>query len=141
VKGLQDAARIIFPLLLLATGTFAAGVAQASGTVAPSTPSPSQSATATSGWKPQYTYLPDEEYWKPYCNPATRSEPADALKCIPLSETDANIYATLGIDAREKYEHFFNKDWNPTNNGYLLQRYLIDADVHEARLREFLELE
>jgi hypothetical protein len=139
----QNAARVFVALLLLATAPVAAG-AQATGTApaaAPS-PSPTPSGTATaSAWKPQYTYLPDEEYWKPFCNPASRSDPIDSLKCIPLSGTDSNIYATLGIDVREKYEHFFNKDWNPTNDGYLLQRYLLDVDLHEDRLREFVELE
>ncbi len=138
---LEDAARKIAPLLLLLVWAPVAAAAQAGGTAAISAPSPSPSATATFRSRPQYTYLPDEEYWKPLCDPVNRSEATDALKCIPLSERDANVYATVGIDVREKYEHFFNKDWNPTNNGYLLERYLLDGDVHEDRLREFVELE
>jgi hypothetical protein len=140
VTVLQDAARKIAPLLLLVLAPVAAA-AQRGGTAPIPSPLPSPSATATSGLRPQYTYLPDEEYWKPLCDPVNRSDAADALKCLPLSERDANVYATVGIDVREKYEHFFNKDWNPTNNGYLLERYLLDGDVHEDRLREFVELE
>ncbi len=139
----QNAARIFLALLLLATAPVGAG-AQAGGTAPTTTPPPSPAPSGTapaSAGKPQYTYLPDEEYWKPFCDAAAQSDPVDSLKCISISGTDANIYATLGIDVREKYEHFFNKDWNPTNNGYLLQRYLLDGDLHEDRLREFVELE
>ena len=90
---------------------------------------------------PRYQYLPDEENWKSFCSPTNRgSDVRDALKCISLSG-DPNQYLTVGADVRFKYEHFFNKDFNPSNSGYLLERELLDADLHEDRLRAFVQLE
>ena len=89
----------------------------------------------------RYQYLPDEENWKSSCSSANRStDVRDALKCIALAN-DPNRYLTLGADVRFKYEHFFNKDFDRSNSGYLLERELLDADVHEDRLRAFVQLE
>ena len=90
---------------------------------------------------PRYQYLPDEDNWKSYCSNANRSDDVqDALKCIALSN-DPNEYLALGADLRFKYEHFFNKDFDRSNSGYFLERELLDADLHEDRLRAFLQLE
>ncbi len=89
---------------------------------------------------PRYQYLPDEEDWRALCSPANRRDGLDALKCVPLG-ADPNAYLTLGAVLRLKDEHFFNKTWNANNNGYLLDRELVDADVHLDRLRAFVQLE
>ncbi len=90
---------------------------------------------------PRYRYLPDEENSKSYCSSANRgADVRDALKCIAFSN-DSNDYLALGADVRFKYEHFFNKDFDRSNSGYLLERDLLDADLHEDRLRAFVQLE
>ncbi len=105
--------------------------------------SPSAAASETPSHvaqAPGYRYLPDQEDWKPLCG--VRSENLlDTIKCIPLAARDANRYLSIGADIRLKYEHFFNKDWNSTNNGYLLERELVHFDLHLDRLRTFVELE
>jgi len=114
-------------------------VARPSPIASPS-PVPSARPTALPAAQPGYKYLPDDENWKAMCDPARRADALDALKCIPLG-ADPNDYLTLGADLRFKYEHFFNKDWNSTNSGYLMERELLDLDVHEDRLRAFVQLE
>ncbi len=104
-------------------------------------PSPEPATFSTSPPVPRYQYLPDEENWKRLCSSANRSDDVrDALKCI-ASSSDPNRYLTFGADVRFKYEHFFNKDFNAGNSGYLLERELLDADLHEDRLRAFVQLE
>jgi hypothetical protein len=133
---------MMFSLLFMAalTGAAPAPTSQpyafpASAPVTGSTPD-SQAAPP-----PRYQYLPDEENWKSFCSPKNRSNDIrDAPKCIVLS-SDPNQYLTLGADVRFKYEHFFNKDFNFSNSGYLLERELLDADLHEDRLRAFVQLE
>jgi len=56
----------------------------------------------------------------------------DAVKCIPLSQ-EGDWYLTLGGEIRERYEYFDNSNWGAgpqDRNGYLLQRYMVHADVH-----------
>jgi len=107
-------------------------------------PAPSPVPTGTSvpaAAIPSYRYLDDEENWRSFCSPTNRPPGSqNDLKCITLAN-DPKRYVTLGADLRFKYEHFFNKDWNPSNSGYLLERELLDADVHEDRVRGFLLLE
>lgn len=117
-----------------------AAVLVAGPTPAPS-PLPTASPETSAAMPPRYAYLPDEERWKSFCSPESRPGDAlDALKCISLSH-DPNQYLTLGADVRFKYEHFFNKDFDKSNSGYLLERELLDADLHEDRLRAFVQLE
>jgi hypothetical protein len=105
------------------------------------TPAPAATPESQPPPPPRYQYLPDDENWKSFCSAVNRSDDArDALKCISLSR-DPNAYLTIGADVRLKYEHFFNKDWNASNSGYLLERALLDVDVHENRLRAFVQLE
>lgn len=53
-------------------------------------------------------------------------------------------FASFGGEARESYERFGNQDFGlsvPSPNGYLLQRYLLHADIHVgSRLRLWTEL-
>src|SRR5258707_2414597 len=54
------------------------------------------------------------------------------------------MFASFGGEARESYERFGNQNFGlsvPSPNGYLLQRYLLHADVHlGSRLRLWTEL-
>jgi hypothetical protein len=123
---------------MIAALVFAAALASPSPSPEPS---PSSSPAAKAAPVPRYQYLPDDENWKSFCTPANRTlDLQDAVKCLPLGD-DPNQYLTLGADLRFKYEHFFNKDWNRSNSGYLLERELLDADLHDDRLRAFVQLE
>lgn len=56
----------------------------------------------------------------------------DTIKFIPLTSTRAS-YLTLGGEIRERYEYFHNSQWGrgpQDNDGYVLQRYMIQADAH-----------
>jgi len=64
---------------------------------------------------------------------ALRTEPLDNLKYIPLSSSDPNSYASLGLDLRERVESTQINPFgigNPHANTYELQRLDIYADVH-----------
>ena len=70
-----------------------------------------------------YTYLRD---------PSRRVDFWDTVKYVPL-KSDGSIYLSLGGEARERYEYFDNTNWGQgpqDNNGYLLQRYMLHADLH-----------
>ncbi len=89
---------------------------------------------------PQMTYGEDNRF---LANPALRTEPLDVLKYIPLSATDTNSYLSFGAFIRERVEYFSNPGWGsgPPGSAYLMQRYLIHADLHLGeRLRVFTEL-
>ena len=89
---------------------------------------------------PQMTYGEDNRF---LANPALRTEPLDVLKYIPLSATDTNSYLSFGAFIRERVEYFSNPDWGsgPPGSAYLMQRYLIHADLHLGeRVRVFTEL-
>jgi hypothetical protein len=126
--------------VLIALFVLLADIPTSAPSAVPSPPAPAATTSPRPVERPRYAYLPDDENWKPLCDPANRIDPFDSLKCIPLG-ADPNDYLTLGFDERLKYEHFFNKDWNASNSGYLLERELLDVDVHAARLRAFVQLE
>jgi hypothetical protein len=133
-------ALFIMATLTSGTSSAAAQLPSASPSGSPGSPVPNATPEFQPAPPPRYQYLPDEENWK-ICLPAKRSNDVqDALKCISLSG-DRNQYLTVGADVRFKYEHFFNKDFDPSNSGYLLERELLDADLHEDRFRAFFQLE
>jgi alginate export protein len=88
----------------------------------------SSEGTAPPVYKPlryneDYFYLRD---------PAKRSDIWDSIKYIPLNSS-GDWYLSLGGAARERYEYYNNYRWSsepPPGNGYLLQRYLLHADLH-----------
>jgi hypothetical protein len=62
----------------------------------------------------------------------TRSDFWDPIKYIPLNDPGSG-YLSLGGDVRERFERYENNRWNPASpdkDGYLLQRYLLHADLH-----------
>ena len=74
-------------------------------------------------------------------DPNRHTDPWDIFKYVQLAD---GMFASFGGEARESYERFGNQDFGlrvPSRNGYLLQRYLLHADIHlGSRLRLWTEL-
>jgi len=98
-----------------------------------------QTATPT----PQRSYpLPMyDENWQFLSDPSQRTDRWDLVKYMRFGD---GMFASFGGEARETYERFGNQDFGlsvPSPNGYLLQRYLLHADIHlGSRLRLWTEL-
>ncbi|MCI0365637.1 MAG: alginate export family protein [Phycisphaerales bacterium] len=61
-----------------------------------------------------------------------RSDFWDPIKFIPLND-NGDCYLSLGGEARWRFEYYRNYRWDPgapDQDGYLLQRYLLQADLH-----------
>ena len=92
---------------------------------------------------PQRSYpLPTyDENWQFLSDPNQRTDRWDVVKYMRFGD---GMFASLGGEARETYERFGNQDFGlsvPSPNGYLLQRYLLHADIHlGSRLRLWTEL-
>ena len=81
---------------------------------------------------PPFKQLRYDEGYAYLRDPSRRSDYLDAIKFIPLN-TNGDWYLTLGGEIRERYEYYHNSSWGhgtQDDNGYLLQRYMIHADVH-----------
>jgi hypothetical protein len=77
---------------------------------------------------PMPTY---EEDWRALQGVA-RTDAWDRVKFVPLA-SDGTIFLSLGGEARPAYERFGNPNFglSPSDpDGYLLQRYMLHADVH-----------
>src|SRR5437588_4828876 len=73
-----------------------------------------------------------EEDWSFVSDPVKRTDRWDPIKFVPFS-ADRCIFLSLGGEARETYERFHNTSFGLSpqdSGGYLLQRYLLDADFH-----------
>ncbi|MCI0630447.1 MAG: alginate export family protein [Phycisphaerales bacterium] len=114
---------LIIPLCLIITG-----LAQTQ----PSAPSP-----------PPYQSLRYEEDWSYLSDKTKQTGDLDKLKYIPLN--GRGWYLSLGGEARIRYEYFsqFNFGAGPQDDdGYLLQRYLLHADMRLGkRVRVFTQLQ
>ena len=90
----------------------------------------SDDSTSLSG--PAFRQLRYDENYS-YLRDASRSvDLFDSIKFIPLS-ANSNYYLTMGGEIRERYEYYHNTLWGrgpQDQDGYLLQRYLLHADVH-----------
>ncbi|CAC9973166.1 alginate export family protein [Flavobacterium panici] len=67
----------------------------------------------------------------------------EKIKYIPLSKND-KYYASIGGEIREQYFYTVNDKWGDETtggDGYLLSRYLLNADVHLGRFRTFIEFQ
>jgi len=85
--------------------------------------SPSPPGYKTVRYDEDYSYLGD---------PTRRTDFLDRVKYVPLNKS-GSWYASFGGEARLKYEYYENYNWGlgPQDpNGFLLQRYLVSADVH-----------
>jgi Alginate export len=89
----------------------------------------------------QYPLPTYEEDWHALQGVA-RTDVWDQVKFVPLS-ADRTTFLSLGGEARETYERFGNQNFGltpPDPDGYLLQRYLLHADVHvRSRVRVWTE--
>ena len=82
--------------------------------------------------KPPYQRLRYDEDYLYLRDPAKRTDFWDPIKYIPLN-SEGDWYLSFGGEARERYEFYHNNRWNPASldqDGYLLQRYLLSADLH-----------
>lgn len=77
-------------------------------------------------------------------HPANRSDPWDPIKFLPLDD-QKDVYLSFGGEARWRFEFYRNYRWNPDaadQDGYLLQRYLLHADLHAGEaVRAFAQLQ
>jgi len=82
-----------------------------------------------------------EEDWRALQGVA-RTDVWDPVKFVPLS-ADGTTSLSLGGEARVTYERFGNQNFGltpPDPDGYVLQRYLLHADVHVgSRIRVWTE--
>jgi hypothetical protein len=85
----------------------------------------------------------DEDY-RYVRDPSNRTDCWDPVKYVPLNAS-GNSYLSLGGEARERYEYSNHSNWGQgpqDDNGYLLQRYLLNAGLSIGRhVRFFSELE
>jgi hypothetical protein len=89
---------------------------------------------AVSRYQEDYAFLKD---------PACRAELWDPIKYIPLVPS-FDTYLSLGADLRERYELLDHPDFSDADrdtDGYLLQRYMVHADLHIGEhVRAFAQL-
>jgi hypothetical protein len=89
---------------------------------------------ALSRYQEDYGFLRD---------PACRTELLDPIKYIPLVPS-LDTYLSLGGDLRERYELLDHPNFSKADrdtDGYLLQRYMVHADLHAGpHLRGFVQL-
>jgi hypothetical protein len=103
----------------------------------------SASAQSGSPAAPAFKSLRYEEDYRALRDPALRGEWTDNLKALPLPGLPDGLL-NLGGDVRLRYEQFHNAQWGQgpqDENGYILQRFMLHADVHaDDKLRVFLQL-
>ena len=92
--------------------------------------------------RPLYPLPRYEEDWSFLIDSSKHNDPWDAIKFIPL-DRNGKVFLSLGGELRETYERFHNTNFGLSTqdpDGYLLQRYLLHADLHAGkRFRFFLE--
>jgi hypothetical protein len=82
--------------------------------------------------RPGFQTLRYNENWSFLRDPAQRTDFLDPVKYVSL-DTNGNWYLSFGGEARLKYELYSQPVFNQTpadDNGFLLQRYLLYADLH-----------
>ncbi|HEV2802265.1 MAG TPA: alginate export family protein [Pyrinomonadaceae bacterium] len=138
-----------FKHLLLALSLFvtcAAGTAaqQPSGAhrqAAQQVPAPAPASPAPPA--PPFKQLRYEEDWSHLRDPSRRSAVQDKIKYIPLGDKEG-WYLSIGGEARGRFERFANSSWGQDpedNNGHLLQRYMLHADLRlGTRARVFAQI-
>jgi Alginate export len=92
---------------------------------------------------PAYNDLRWHENWSYLRDHARRSDYLDPMKYIALGEQGS--YLSFGGESRTRYEFFRNAGFGSapnTPNGFLIQRYLLHADLHLGpRGRIFLQFQ
>ena len=119
------------------TDLFVFLLASACGWAQDAQPAPCSSPSST---LPLMTYDEDVQYLaKPEC----RINLTDSIQFIPLDGNNESRYLSFGFWLRERGEYESNPNFSnrPSGNAYLLQRYLLHADLHlSERFRFFGEL-
>jgi hypothetical protein len=80
---------------------------------------------------PEYQTVRYEEDYSYLRDRSLATEPLDRIKYIPL-DREGHSFLTLGGEVRERYEYFHNAFWGQgpqDRDGYLLQRYMLHANV------------
>ena len=92
---------------------------------------------------PPFKSLRYDENYEYLRNVERRTSRLDALKFIPL-RADGSSYLSLGGEVRERFELIHHVAWGSgprDDDGYLLQRYMLHADLHFGEsLRIFTQL-
>lgn len=75
-------------------------------------------------------------------DPAKRSNPFDLIKYIPIRTETDDWYLSLGGEVKERFESWRNPNWGEADkeDQYLLQRFMIHADLHAGPARAFVQL-
>jgi hypothetical protein len=93
--------------------------------------------------RPAHDLLRAGEDYTSLRDSSCRTEFWDPIKFIDL-HSPSGSYLSLGADFRQRYESLRNSDWGrdpEDDNGYLLQRYMLHADVHvTSHVRAFAQL-
>ena len=111
-------------------------------------PASPQAELAEQTAQPHYKLLQSEEDWSFLTDKSKQSDYLDSIKYIRLRGNRAKNYddwfLTLGGEIRPFYENFRSENFGqsvPDNNGYLLQRYMLHANLRLSRnFRAFAEL-
>jgi hypothetical protein len=83
-----------------------------------------------------------QEDWSVLADPTLRTEPLDSLKYIRLWGDDPYTFLSLGLTLRERFELNDATNFSSPEEGYLIQRVQVHADLHLDRyLRAFVQLE
>ncbi len=86
--------------------------------------------------RPPYLDQRFDENWSFLRDPARRTDPWDSWKFISLGEGAPNSFLSIGGEARIRWDFFRNPSFNHdphSPHGFLLQRYLLHADLHAGR--------
>jgi len=101
-------------------------------------------ASPDAGEPPDYQKLRYDEDYAYLADASRRSDFWDPLKYIPLSDS-GDVYLSFGGEGRWRYERYHDYQWDPDSpddDGYLLQRFLLSADLHVgAWFRAFAQLQ
>ncbi len=94
------------------------------------------------GAPPPYTPFVWDEDWSYLSEPTLRQDWSDNIRYVQLGDNAAN-YVSFGGQIRERGEYTDYPAWGaqPADNGYLQQRYILNADLHVGDLfRMFVQL-
>lgn len=130
---LRCAAFVTLVSLLLSVPSHSQTSTSAQPPIAPAAPEEAEPA------RPQFKQLRYEEDWRFLRDPQRRTDFLDAVKHIPLGQRE-DWYLSVGGEIRPYYELFRNEDWGAEpedNNGFLLQRYMLHADLHLGKHARF----
>jgi hypothetical protein len=132
---------VIIFLVWSAAGLRAQQATTATEQAAKTTASPDRTASEAAPYKK----IRQDEDWSYLRNdPGRKIDYLDKLKYIPLRDEDG-WYVSLGGDVRERYEFLDHPLWGQgatDTNGYLMQRFMLHADIHlGSRVRFFSQFQ